>query len=59
METETISSRNVVDLMLNEEFNASICGRRIAASENDDQETVATPPTQESDQKDFVFGWDC
>ncbi|PPQ71842.1 hypothetical protein CVT25_006360 [Psilocybe cyanescens] len=59
METETISSRNVVDLMLNDEFNAGICGRRIAASGTDDQEIAASPSTEEFDKKDFVFGWDC
>ncbi|KAJ3801137.1 Prenylcysteine lyase-domain-containing protein [Lentinula aff. detonsa] len=49
METETLASRNVVDLMLNEEFSSSICGRRISGSTED------ISPTDDN----FVFGWDC
>ncbi|KAL0950719.1 hypothetical protein HGRIS_007495 [Hohenbuehelia grisea] len=44
METETIASRNVVQLMLADDFSSSICG------------PGATPPV--SDDK-FVLGWDC
>ncbi|KAF4623348.1 hypothetical protein D9613_002063 [Agrocybe pediades] len=54
METETVSSRNIVDLMLNDEFNASICGRSIPPPE--DNESDSEPPTQKDD---FVYGWDC
>ncbi|THV06108.1 FAD/NAD(P)-binding domain-containing protein [Dendrothele bispora CBS 962.96] len=50
METETIAARNVVDLLLNEQFRSSICGSRISASEQDIKKT--------SDDG-FVFGWDC
>ncbi|KAJ3826223.1 Prenylcysteine lyase-domain-containing protein [Lentinula raphanica] len=49
METETLASRNVVDLLLNEEFSSSICGPRISAS------TKETAPVDAN----FVFGWDC
>lgn len=35
METETVSSRNVVDLLLNDEFSASICGHTISETEAD------------------------
>lgn len=52
METETVASRNVVDLLLNEEFGSSICGQRIAGSTKGD---VATGIAD----KDFVIGWDC
>jgi prenylcysteine oxidase/farnesylcysteine lyase len=44
METETISARNVVDLLLKEEFGTGICGPFADGSE---------------DEKDFVLGWDC
>jgi prenylcysteine oxidase/farnesylcysteine lyase len=54
METETIASRNVVDLLLNEEFNSGVCGSRISASE-----ATQYHPTQEASFKDFVIGWDC
>lgn len=49
METETVASRNVVDLLLNEEFQTGICGARISATERND-----TNP-----QENFVYGWDC
>lgn len=43
METETISARNVVELLMQEEFDASICPK----SDADDEPS------------DFVYGWDC
>lgn len=51
METETIASRNVIDLLLNEEFQTSLCGARISGSDKN-----ATPLENE---QDFVYGWDC
>jgi prenylcysteine oxidase/farnesylcysteine lyase len=57
METQTVSSRNVVDLLLHDEFDASICGQPISAPESDHQEPIKKPPTTES--PNFVFGWDC
>jgi prenylcysteine oxidase/farnesylcysteine lyase len=55
METETIASRNIVDLLLNEEFNAGICGSRIAASHSENYTIQAAAPND----KNFVIGWDC
>ncbi|KAI8973130.1 Prenylcysteine lyase-domain-containing protein [Trametes punicea] len=52
METETIASRNVVDLLLKEQFNAGLCklsytpGAQVAGAAN-------------STNEDFVYGWDC
>jgi prenylcysteine oxidase/farnesylcysteine lyase len=45
METETVSSRNVVDLLLNEEFGSGICGQGLANERRKDG--------------GFVLGWDC
>lgn len=49
METETIASRNVVDLLLTESFGTGIC--------------AATAPVegeaQAEELADFVLGWDC
>ncbi|RDB28429.1 Farnesylcysteine lyase [Hypsizygus marmoreus] len=56
METETIASRNVVDLLLNEEFGSSICGSRISPSDADEAHTAGQTT---SNDKDFVIGWDC
>ena len=51
METETIASRNVVDLLLNEAFGTGICGPKLSTQEAN--ETLAEYPA------DFVLGWDC
>ncbi|GJE94006.1 FAD/NAD(P)-binding domain-containing protein [Phanerochaete sordida] len=45
METETIAARNVVELLMREEFDASIC-----------KSDGATP---RADNDTFVYGWDC
>lgn len=50
METETIASRNVVDLLLHEEFGSGICGALLSGTENATQTTTPV---------DFVLGWDC
>jgi prenylcysteine oxidase/farnesylcysteine lyase len=54
METETIASRNVVDLLLNEEFGSGICGPRIDGSADSDSNSEKA-----TEDKDFVLGWDC
>lgn len=54
METETIASRNVIDLLLNEEFQTSICGARISGSEGN-----VTAPVPLRNEHDFIYGWDC
>jgi prenylcysteine oxidase/farnesylcysteine lyase len=56
METETIASRNAVDLLLNEEFNSGVCGSRISASETTEYHTTRGAS---NNNKDFVIGWDC
>ncbi|KAF9479736.1 FAD/NAD(P)-binding domain-containing protein [Pholiota conissans] len=58
METETVSSRNIVELMLNDEFNSSICGRTISES-NENVSDDSQQPTTANDSPNFVFGWDC
>ena len=50
METETVAARNVVDLLLQDEFGKGICPPRAANQEEADAE-----PVNES----FVYGWDC
>jgi prenylcysteine oxidase / farnesylcysteine lyase len=47
METETISARNVVELLMREQFDASIC------------KTNATDTVAGQKGDDFVYGWDC
>lgn len=48
METETVAARNVVDMLLREEFNASICPPGA-------DHLNATPDLGAN----FVYGWDC
>ncbi|KAG5650639.1 hypothetical protein H0H81_011522 [Sphagnurus paluster] len=50
METETIASRNIVDLLLHEEFGSGLCGPRVDL--HNDQTPLPT-------SKEFVYGWDC
>ena len=56
METETVASRNVVDLLLNEEFNSGICGSRLSASESTENFINESAATR---GESFVIGWDC
>lgn len=49
METETIASRNVVDLLLHDEYSAGVCPAAAV-----DEDTSA-----EVHDNKFVFGWDC
>ncbi|KAJ7139742.1 Prenylcysteine lyase-domain-containing protein [Mycena epipterygia] len=45
METETLASRNIADMLLKEIFSSGIC--EPAAASND------------TDKEDYVYGWDC
>ena len=49
METETIASRNVVELLLQEQYNAGLCKT---------QDAEGVEPVKEKGE-DFVYGWDC
>lgn len=49
METETIASRNVVELLMQEQFDAGLCK----------QETNENGEPVEKKAEDFVYGWDC
>jgi len=48
METETLSARNVVELLMQEEFEASIC-----------KTDPSSNSTVVDEKEDFVYGWDC
>ncbi|OSC98850.1 hypothetical protein PYCCODRAFT_1438835 [Trametes coccinea BRFM310] len=49
METETIAARNVVDLLLKEQYGAGLCKSSSSANLTEDT----------SVDEDFVYGWDC
>jgi prenylcysteine oxidase/farnesylcysteine lyase len=55
METETVASRNVVDLLLNEEFSSGICG----ITSPTPGEELFSGTLQVGVGEDPVFGWDC
>jgi prenylcysteine oxidase/farnesylcysteine lyase len=63
METETLAARNVVDLLLKEEFGSGLCMNKTDAPEfgGDDQEVLQAPapPASQEASKEFVLGWDC
>ncbi|KAF5355736.1 hypothetical protein D9756_004026 [Leucocoprinus leucothites] len=62
METETVSSRNIVDLLLKEEFNTGICGFNLSDSDRQDNNTTHTSDTtttRKQDEDNYVYGWDC
>ena len=69
METETLSSRNIVDLIFRKRFGTDICGKAVQTGETGAivgadgeqivlQEPQPTPEPQMADEN-FVLGWDC
>ncbi|KAG1716771.1 hypothetical protein ID866_369 [Astraeus odoratus] len=55
METETVASRNVVDLLLHEEFGSGICGPQLSGPKDGTENVTHDANTDD----DFVLGWDC
>lgn len=54
----------MVDLLLNEEFDSSICGATIDADARDKEKRLRTLTLKEiymqyEEEEDYVFGWDC
>lgn len=58
METETVSARNVVDLLLHDEFGKGICPPSHADEVEDGGVTGGETVTREEND-DFVYGFDC
>jgi prenylcysteine oxidase / farnesylcysteine lyase len=58
MEKETISSRNIVDLLLREEFNSGICGPSpmLPVDPNFPSQYILK---SEAANQSFILGWDC
>ena len=53
METETVAARNVVELLMKEQFDAGLC--KTDTTPLADDETGERSPQE----KEFVYGWDC
>ncbi len=49
METETLAARNVVDLLMQEQYDAGLCKPHLT----EEGEAARVP------DEDFVYGWDC
>ena len=52
METETLASRNVVEMLMRDVFDAGLCPTRVA-------EDGESEVTEKGDADAFVYGWDC
>ncbi|TDL28887.1 FAD/NAD(P)-binding domain-containing protein [Rickenella mellea] len=63
METETVASRNVVDMLFQDHFGTGICGKPRNVENNSHPEyteqTVFRQPQQARSDDDFVLGFDC
>lgn len=68
METSTLAARNIVDIMLREEFGTGLCVKVATPAYEDsqrtepEQEVLGVPAPHEAetaDNLDFVLGWDC
>lgn len=60
METETISSRNIVDLLFREEFNGGICGPSPILPIDSDLTSQHVLKVEVGNKSEpFVLGWDC
>ena len=59
METQTLSSRNVVDLLLQDEFNSGICRESMPPSSEEDLQKVLLTSNFSKPTEDFVYGFDC
>ena len=58
METETLSSRNAVDLLFKEEFNAGLCPSSktpVDQVDGEDQEILQMPQNESISTEDFVL----
>jgi len=64
METETIASRNVVDLLFQDRFGTGICGKQSLSVKSEEDQAVFSDEFKRqgkvnSPADNFVLGWDC
>lgn len=64
METETVASRNVVDLLFQDRFGTGLCGGQKSPADPDTvsenpQQAVFEKPIRSADDDNFVLGFDC
>lgn len=62
METSIIAARNIVDLLLKEEFGTGLCFTRpqyADMKETEAEQEVLGVPSNTTSEREFVLGWDC
>ena len=61
METETVAARNVVELLMKEQFDAGLCKTDTTPIADDEtgEQTGEQTDERRSQEKEFVYGWDC
>lgn len=68
METQILSSRNIVDLVFRERFGQDICGNKEEVAEPDQLQLEQDQTVMKMDKRQidpvlenegFVYGWDC
>ena len=57
METETVAARNVVELLMKEQFDAGLC--KTDTTPLADDKTSEQIDEGRPQEKEFVYGWDC
>ena len=57
METETVAARNVVELLMKEQFDAGLCKTDTTPLTDDETGEQTGEPSPQ--KKEFVYGWDC
>ena len=57
METETVAARNVVELLMKEQFDTGLC--KTDTTPLADDETGEQTDERRPQEKEFVYGWDC
>jgi len=58
LESSIVSGRNVADLLLREDFSSGVCVKP-APESHTDQEVLDIPPSPQTPESEFVYGWDC
>lgn len=58
IESSIVSGRNVADLLLREDFSSGVCVKP-AAVPHAGQEVFDIPPSPQTPESEFVYGWDC
>jgi len=59
IESSIVSGRNVADLLLREDFSSGVCVKPPTVPYAGQQEVFDIPPSPQTPESEFVYGWDC